>query len=157
MWALTEGRRLRRHFGYEGRVEVDDLAEALGLEVLAWPLAGRVQEVLMEGVVAIGDDLGPQERRWAVAHAIGHHLLHSGNLVYLRLATLLVPKLEREADDFAYGLLVDEGEARRMGMSTVAEVADHFGVPARAVAARAACRPPVVTERTPARMATAAE
>ena len=56
-----------------------------------------------------------RERRWDVAHAIGHHVLHPGNQLWLRSQTLLAKPNGRQSEDFAYGLLVDEAEALREG------------------------------------------
>ncbi len=75
-------------------------------------------------------ELGTAERRWAIAHAIGHHLLHAeANAVWLRARTLLPNKFERQAEDFAFHLLVDLEEARTEGLTDAAAIAERYGVP----------------------------
>jgi Zn-dependent peptidase ImmA (M78 family) len=46
---------------------------------------------------------------------------------------LLPEPNERQAEEFAYGLLVDEAEARREGFTEAWQVAEHFGVPEQMV------------------------
>jgi hypothetical protein len=42
---------------------------------------------------------------------------------------LLAEPNERQAEDFAYGLQVDEAEALREGLTEAWQVAEYFGVP----------------------------
>ena len=128
--ARIKGRLLRQYYGLNGRVDAQGLADAMGLHVRIWPLpAAEVHEITICGVIGVSADLDDAERRWALAHGIGHRILHPGNAVWARAHTLLGNRLEREAEEFAYGLLVDEGEALAERLPTLAEVADHFGIP----------------------------
>ena len=68
-------------------------------------------------------------RRWVVAHAIGHRLLHPGNHLWIRSKTGLGFHYEWEAEDFARGLLLDVDEAQEELLTGLGEVAEHFGVP----------------------------
>ena len=87
-------------------------AVANGLELEVWPWNFDLQEeLLMDGHVAVAKRLGPERRRWVIAHAIGHRLLHPGNHLELRAHTDLPRRFEREADDFAHALLIDDEEA----------------------------------------------
>ena len=79
--------------------------------------------------IAISRELDEPDRRWAVAHAIGHQMMHSSNQLWLRMTTNLDSKLEAEAETFAYHLLVDESEARREGLNSIEEIAGRFGAP----------------------------
>ncbi len=58
----------------------------------------------MDGHVAVAKRLSPEWRRWVIAHAIGHRLLHPGNHLELRAHTDLPRRFKREAEDFARGL-----------------------------------------------------
>ena len=59
---------------------------------------------------------------------VGHYKLHSSNTVHLRAPTTLNAREERQAGDFAYGLLVDEVEALAQGLTKAWEFAEYFGV-----------------------------
>jgi Zn-dependent peptidase ImmA (M78 family) len=118
-------------------VQIEELATALGLEVIPWPLPLPMQEVKVGQFIAVSANPSPAWRRWVIAHAIGLHLLHSGvNTIWLQARTLLADRLERQAEDFAWGLLVDEEEARRLGLREPWEIAEHFGVPEEIVRGR---------------------
>ena len=77
----------------------------------------------------MAERLDARWRRWVIAHAIGHKLLHSGNHLWIRDHTSLGGLYEREAEDFARALLMDVAEAMAEGLSELWEVAEHFGVP----------------------------
>ncbi|MYE06924.1 MAG: ImmA/IrrE family metallo-endopeptidase [Chloroflexi bacterium] len=64
-----------------------------------------------------------------IAHAIGHHLLHPGNHLRMRERGLLSDAVEREAEEFAGALLIDERETLGLGISEPRYVAEYFGVP----------------------------
>ena len=109
-----------------------EVAHLVGMEIDERQLrAQEVDEIAFGSNIAVGDQLSEPERRWAVAHAIGHYVLHgrSTNHIWLRTCTQLSDKLERQAEDFAYALLVDEDEAWDEGLETVREIAEYFGVP----------------------------
>ena len=123
---------LRRRFGLRGRVDAEAVANALGLEV--WLRDFEVQkEMQIDGHIAVARRLSPEWRRWVTAHAIGHRLMHPGNHLELRAHTDLPRPWEREADEFAHALLVDEDEALEAGFVYAWEVAEHFGVPGEVV------------------------
>ncbi len=119
---------LRRRFGLRGRVDAEAVANALGLEV--WLRDFQVQkEVQVDGQIAVARRLSPEWRRWVTAHAIAHRLMHPGNHLELRAHTELPRPWEREAEEFAHALLVDEEEALDAGFTYAWEVAEYFGVP----------------------------
>ena len=121
---------LRRKYELTGAVDVQGLADRLGLHVALWPLpAAEVHEITRGRRIAVSDELSDQERRWAIAHGIGHRIMHPGNHSWLRTHTWLAVSWEREAEQFAYGLLVDEAEALTERLSMLADVAEHFGIP----------------------------
>ena len=126
--AQRKAAALRRKLGLHGRVDAETVANMVGLEVVPWPL--EVQEEMQMGLyIGVAERLDPRWRRWVIAHAIGHRLLHSGNHLWIRDHTSLGGIYEREAEDFARALLMDVAEAMAEGLSELWEVAEHFGVP----------------------------
>ena len=123
---------LRRALGLRGRVDAEEVANHLGLEVKPWPLR-VLKEMGIGDVICVARRLDPVWRRWVTAHAIGHRLLHPGNHLWIRLHTGLAQRFEREAEDFARALLVDAREAKAVGLTQSWEVAEHFGVPGELV------------------------
>ncbi len=119
---------LRKKLGLHGRADAEAVANILGLEVVPWPLTVQ-EEMQMGRYIGVAERLDPRWRRWVVAHAIGHRLLHSGNHLWIRDHTSLDGLFEREAEDFARALLMDMREAMEEGLSELWEVAEHFGVP----------------------------
>ncbi len=113
-----------------------EVANAPGLDV--WLRDFEVQkEMQISGHIAVARRLEPEWRRWVTAHAVGHRLMHPGNHLELRAHTDLPRPWEREAEEFAHALLVDEEEALAEGFVYAWEVAEHFGVPAELVSVQA--------------------
>ena len=138
--AALRGRELRQELGLRGQVDVEAVAATLGLTVVEFCLP-NIEEFIADGMVAIADHLRWDSSRWALGHAIGHHVLYGGNVLWLRERTRLTVPYEREADDFSWGLLVDPWEAGNQLATEVLEmtdwdVAEHFGVPQDMVKAR---------------------
>ena len=126
--AQRTGKKLRRQLELRGRVDVEEVASILGMEVVPWPMEVQ-EEMQMDRYIGVADRLDDRWRRWVTAHAIGHRLLHSGNHLWIRDHTSLGSLFEREAEDFARALLMDVDEAMDEGLSELWEVAEHFGVP----------------------------
>ena len=126
--AQKKAKALRRQLELRGQVDIEEVAGILGMEVVPWPM--QVQEEMQMGrYIGVAERLDPRWRRWVIAHAIGHRLLHSGNHLWIRDHTSLGSLFEREAEDFARALLIDVDEAMDEGLSELWEVAEHFGVP----------------------------
>ena len=126
--AQREALKLRRKLKLSGRVDAEAVANMLDMEVVSWPLDVQ-EEMQMDRYIGVAERLDSRMRRWVIAHAIGHKLLHSGNHLWIRDHTSLGGIYEREAEDFARALLMDVDEAMAEGLSEVWEVAEHFGVP----------------------------
>ena len=138
MRAKDKGRLLRAKHGLTGAVDVGALAEVLRLRVDSWDLpAEELHEAIRGRNIAVAAGLKATGHRWAVAHGIGHWVLHPGNHLWLRAQSMLAIPYERQAEEFAYGLLVDEAEAATERLPTLAHVADYFGVPMGTVLATA--------------------
>ena len=139
--AQRRGAALRRELGLRGRVDAEAVAAHLGLGVRTWFMEVQ-KELLVDGEIVVAERLNPEWRRWSIAHAIGHRLLHPGNHLALRQhhADLTV-RHEREAEDFAHALLVDAEEALAEYFTHSWEVAEHFGVPDEMVRVQARLLP----------------
>ena len=130
MKAREKGRLLRQKNALTGSVNAQELAERMGLDVFSWPLpAGEMHEITVNRSIAVSTELDDAGQRWAIAHGIAHRVMHPGNAGWARAHTLLENRLEREAEGFAYGLLVDEEEVLAERLPMLAEVAEHFGIP----------------------------
>ena len=93
---------------YDLRIPVDlrQLVDDLGLEVVYFPFHGRVKEMIIDGVIGVQPGLTRPWFRWYVAHAIGHHLLHVGTSFYLDTwQWVSLAKAERQAEEFAARLM----------------------------------------------------
>ncbi len=62
--------------------------------------------------------------------------MHSTNYLWLRIETNLDGKLERQAEEFAYALLIDENEAHSEGITDVNSLATYFKVPSHIIQTR---------------------
>lgn len=130
--AAQKAMDLRRKLGLRGQVDVEAVANILGLTVLPLKL-GTLQELMVDDCVGVAVRLTPEWKRWVIAHAVGHRVLHPGNHLWMRMHTELGNRVEREAEDFAHALLIDPREATQMRLVQVWEIAEHFGVPAEQV------------------------
>ena len=137
MNAKQRAERLKRQCEVAGRVDLKRVANLLGLEVDYRTFNGAgVEEIAVSSCIAVRDDMPEDKQRWAIAHAIGHHVMHgsSWNQVWLRTCTQLPDKLEAQADRLAFHLLVDQAEAIREGLNDVGQIAEYYGVPVEMVA-----------------------
>ena len=130
---------LRHRLGLRGEVEVETVANLLGMEVVTWPLT-VLKEMVIGDYICVSKRLDSGWRRWVIAHAIGHRLMHPGNHTWVRFHTGLAHRFEREAEDFACYLLLDASEAIHAGLTESWEIAEHFGVPDELVRLQAPLR-----------------
>ena len=90
MKARLQGRRLRLKSGSSGRVDVEEIARLLRLWVYPWNLPqAELPEATVRNRIAVSPEVDEAERRWSIAHAIGHRVMHPGNQLWLRVRTLL--------------------------------------------------------------------
>ena len=119
---------LRRELELHGEVDVEAVANLLGMEVVTWPLL-VLKEMVIGDFICVAKRLDSGWRRWVIAHAIGHRLMHPGNHSWIRFHTGLGHRFEREAEDFASSLLLDAREAVDAGLTESWELAEYFGIP----------------------------
>ena len=131
--AHRKGRELRHKLRLRERVDAEAVANILGYPVLEWPIH-VLGEMAGDGVIIVSPLLNPCERRWKIAHSIAHHQLHSGNQLWKSLHTDLAALGERQAEDYAAGLLIDVDEAIEELLTGAPEAAEYFGVPPEKIA-----------------------
>ena len=73
----------KRYEQLEYPIDAKDIAAREGLKVIIWPFLAPVEEVKRGGWIGIRAGLSNERRRWNVAHALGHHLMHHGNQLLL--------------------------------------------------------------------------
>lgn len=72
--------KLHKQYGpFVCPVDVEDIAAKAGLTITDWPLLPPVEELKVGRSVGIRQGLSHEWRRWDIAHALGHHVLHHGN------------------------------------------------------------------------------
>ena len=121
MRAFAVGRALALSAGLEPPADLAPLLGRLGLEVVPWRFEGRVREVIIGSAVGIDERLPEPWARWLTAHAVGHRLLHTGTSLYLESWQWVNRvKAERQAEEFAAGLLLLADAGRFAGSRTVA-------------------------------------
>ena len=132
MIALQKGLETARTLPGGPPLDLAPLLERLDLEMLRWRFQGRLREVIIEGIIGIDERLPSPWVRWLTAHAIGHHLLHTGTWLYLDswqwVATL---KAERQAEEFAAGLLMPPDSIWCPGTSCSGPSFGHPGIQGR--------------------------
>ena len=134
--AQNRGAELRHELSLHGQVDAEGVANHLGLDVWTWPFR-TLQEMLAYSSIGVAQRLDASWRRWVIAHAIGHSLLHPANHLWIHGHTLLGHRVEREAEEFAGALLIDEREALEQSLIRPWEVAEYFGVPEEMVCKQA--------------------
>jgi Zn-dependent peptidase ImmA (M78 family) len=87
-----------------------EVLDRLGLEIIEYPLAGRIKEIYFGDFVVLSSGAEPLYRDYYLAHALGHHLIHKhGNYLYCdSISHLKKLKRESEAEDFAAFFLIPE-------------------------------------------------
>lgn len=140
--------RLRKSGLLRTPVDIYSVAEFLGLEVreeaMDNELSGYIEPRRSGWVVGVNSYHHPNRQRFTVAHEIGHFLLHkpSEKHVDVTFARRSGKRntMEHEADSFAASILMPEEEMRALiarGETSLAQIAEHFGVSAMAAKYRA--------------------
>jgi len=128
MIALQRGLEMAHTLHGPLPLDLSPLAQRLGLEIVPWRFRGRLREVIVDAVIGIDDRLPSPWVRWLTAHAIGHHLLHTGTWLYLDSWQWVARvKAERQAEEFAAGLFMPSTPALlALGPATLAR---RLGIP----------------------------
>ena len=95
-----------------------------------WSFHGRVKEVYLGDSIGIDRNEDPKKQRELIAHALGHHFLHTGNHLYFeRHDQFTTFKQEHEAQCFAAELLLPQAELKKVKHLTTEEISNLFSVP----------------------------
>ena len=121
MRAFDLGRSLAKRHAIDASSDLTPALRSLDLEVIPWRFEGRIREVIFQNAIGIDAGLSDAWQRWLTAHAIGHHLLHAGTSLYLASWQWVNRnKDERQAEEFAAGLLVPPSAMANAGEITLA-------------------------------------
>lgn len=138
MLGRQKAEELHQRYGKLGfPVDSEEVGTREGLTIVNWPLLPPIDAVKVGRWVAIRIGLPQDRRRWSIARALGHHLLHRGGQLWLQgWERLSLRKQERAADEFAAHFLVPEDELRRLAHLPVRQLAAYFGAPQQMVELR---------------------
>lgn len=120
--AVVHALAVRRDYGLVDVPTDDDLArvcagEGLTLVLNAPELIGRVKEVLIGDCLCLAKGLDRRERRWLIAHGLGHWRMHEPTLhFYLRDRQIERDRQEWQAELFAGWFLWCDGPILPMGV-----------------------------------------
>lgn len=146
-------KRVQSAIGYQHPTElrIEVLAHMRGALVRSSPTTGARANLLRlgrQGVVSVAGELSLDQRRWAIAHELGHFEIHSG-VSYLGLCTGEDLRFdyersgrELEANAFAAELLMPEAlyakrcDVAKVSWAPIQKLAEEFQVSATAAALR---------------------
>ena len=116
---------LRKYNLSTAPIDLHKIVTAEGITLDEWSFRGRVKEVYVGDSIAIRSHTDKRKRRELIAHALGHHFLHSGNQFYFESCDQFVTfKQEHEAQCFATELLMPRElltKTRQLPLSTAAD------------------------------------
>ena len=150
---IAQARKVRGEIGYVHPMElgIEVLAHLRGALVRLTPTRGaraNLVRIGTRGIIGVADGLSDAERRWAVAHELGHFETHS-KISYLGLCTgddmradYSSSGREPEANAFAAELLLPEDlvrprcDVREVRWEPIEQIGEEFGVSLMAAARR---------------------
>jgi len=110
-------------------INLDKIIELEGINLDDWRFAGRIKEAYLGDSIGINNAVNPRKRRELIAHALGHHFLHTGNHLYFEQHDQFVTfKQEHEAQCFAAELLIPTLLLEPLKDLPIYELADYFSV-----------------------------
>ncbi len=98
----------RRVLDRYGTNDLETILKTEGIQVRPFPRwNARFHDVFVSPILAIPKDIGEPLRRSILAHALGHHFLHTGNQMWLRgYDRTWNAKQEYQAEEFAAWLTI---------------------------------------------------
>lgn len=119
-----------KHPGLSFPLDMEWLVGAEGCKLVKWNFPPPVKEVKCDDYIGIAAYLSDGERRFLAAHALSHHLLHSGNqLFFYEWDKTIAWKQEKEANGCALHILMPEEALNELHYLSVSDLAEEFGVP----------------------------
>jgi hypothetical protein len=113
---------IRRRYRFTCPGDIDRVLKAVNIQVVHFPLKGRVKEMIVLNFVGLPLSLERHscEEHELLAHALGHYLLHAGNQPFFHLAKerVVAWQMEHQAWDFAYELLMPTDAVMHMSQSS---------------------------------------
>jgi Zn-dependent peptidase ImmA (M78 family) len=131
--AQERARLIRAHHRLQRPSDIERVLEEENVEVVRFPLEGRLDEMIVFNVIGVRDSIEDNRRVYELlAHALAHYLLHAGNQIeFILPSNLPLSDLwERQAWDFAFELLMPAARVKarlREGWSD-ADLQDDFQV-----------------------------
>lgn len=105
------------------------IAERENIEIIEHSMAGRLKELYFGDYIILNSRLPLAKKRHYLAHALGHHFLHTGNhLFFAKMRYLQNSKEESQAEEFAAFLLMPDQNLSTLIHWSIAEIADYFQV-----------------------------
>ncbi|MBU0648103.1 ImmA/IrrE family metallo-endopeptidase [Patescibacteria group bacterium] len=105
------------------------IAAGENIEVFEQPMSGRLKELYFGDYIVLNQTMTHNNKRHYLAHALGHHYMHTGNyLFFTQMRYLQNTKEEVQAEEFAAHLLIPNNKLRQTTNLNIAELADHFQV-----------------------------
>lgn len=131
--AQRRAKEIRRRFRVKLPADVARIAKAERIRIVRYPFEGRLQEMIIYRTVGIKSSIRDQRRvDELVAHALGHHYLHSGNQAFSHVDRdrALAQQMERQAWDFAFELLMPARNVEKLLRQRLGdmEMREHFQV-----------------------------
>lgn len=108
------------------------IAEKQNIEVIEKSLSGRLKELYFGDYIILNQNLTFPKKRHYLAHALGHHFLHTGNrFFFAKMRYLQNSKEESQAEEFAAYLLIPDNILTDIAHWPINELADYFQVSPR--------------------------
>lgn len=121
---------LRKYNLTTAPIDLQIIIDGEELTLDEWPFHGRVKEVYLGDSIGIDQNADPKKQRELIAHALGHHFLHTGNHLYFerhdQFSTFMQ---EHEAQCFAAELLMPKHELKKMKHLEIEKIAEYFYIP----------------------------
>ena len=118
---------LRKYDLSTAPIDLHKIVTAEGITLDEWSFGGRVKEVYLGDSIGIRSHTNKRKRRELIAHALGHHFLHTGNQLYFESCDQFVNfKQEFEAECFATELLMPRELLFKTKQLPLATAADYF-------------------------------
>lgn len=110
-----------------------ELAKCLNINVIFEELGtinGYYNTAFRQKFIHINSNLEEHKQKFAIAHELGHAILHpKSNTPFLRENTLFsIDKLEIEANLFAVNLLISDEDLREYQDFTISQLSSIFGI-----------------------------
>jgi len=129
--AIQKAKQLHlKHPGVNFPLDMESLANLEGCECVNWPFIPPIKEVKCGRWIGLAMGLTVAERRFLIAHALAHHLMHCGNqLTFYACQSTLRRQQENDADCCAAHILMPEEQIINLEKLSLWEIVEHFGVP----------------------------